>query len=78
MNEKTKGKLTFIGFVILGTIVMPFIACIFVIDRVIMAPMFWFEPKSFTKWVKDFELIAYSLLRTCIAIVIYETINLLT
>lgn len=77
MDEKTKAKLTFIGFVILGIIALPLLGAIFIVDRVIMAPLVWTEPKKITTWIRDFELIAYSLLRVSVAIVIYETFNLL-
>lgn len=77
MNEKTKAKLTFTGFVILGIIALPLLGAIFIVDRVIMAPLVWTEPKKITIWIRDFELIAYSLLRVSFAIVMYETYNLL-
>lgn len=76
MNEKTKSKLLYIGFTIIGTIVLPFLGAIFIIDRVIMAPLVWTAPNNIKKWIGDFELMAYSLLRVSVAIVIYETIHL--
>jgi len=78
MNEKTKKNLTLTLFIIAGVLFMPLMVAIFLLDRVIMVPMVWYEPKSFSKWVKQFELIIYSTLRVGVGLIIYEIIRFLS